>query len=461
MTKGTSKKILLLPSNYFPKLNPMLALNLIKKIAQYRHLYKVRWKTRQIYRSITGASSRKAQKTFSAKPKVSETRYKQSLGEVLSFDNVPIVPYEYLLEMDMHGFLIHKGGPIWPDWSNQLDARHCQDGKPCDEQPDIPKQIERYIYEPAAWCGPILHHFGHQIADFSTRILHISKIYPDAKLLFFPYSTDIKRPNFSTLTAILNWYGIDANKIEIITQPTFAKNLLVAPQAEQLMNYGPSSEYLDLLDENTERQLHRKPKQKAVFVSRAGMLARFAGETYLEGMMKKMGIRVIRPETMLLEQQLAEYEASEHLIFSEGSALHALQLLGRSIDHVNVLVRRPRKRLAENLLTRRVQSLSYVEVSHGVVCGLWPNGQLRRPKGICILNEDAIIDYLCLIDSSIKQHWNQTEYLEARDNDILSWLKDTELDPTITQIPTEKDVVIQTLQEVKLDHLIPMAERFL
>lgn len=292
------------------------------------------------------------------------------------------------------------------------------------------------------------------------RILHTRVTHPKAKLLF---STRVKS-NFVTLSktppffrALLDWYNINSEEIEIVNKPTIAHELFVAPQAEQLNSYGPSQEYLDLIDEHVERKLHRKPKKKALFVSRAGVRARFAGEAYIEHLMRNAGICVIRPETISLEEQLAEYDASERLIFSEGSALHGLQLLGRSISHVQVLNRRPKFLTAKNMINVRADSLSYVEVSKGLIYVLRPDGKPAFFSGLSILNEDAIIDYLWSINPKVIGSWKHEVYLEHRDNDIMSWI-DHQVKHLTIKVPGAKEMIIKKLYELDLSHFVPFAE---
>ena len=64
---------------------------------------------------------------------------------------------------------------------------------------------------------------------------------------------------------------------------------------------------------------------------------RIAGEPYLEDVLRRSWVRVLRPETVPLAEQLRNYRAATDIVFAEGSALHALQLLGRVDADVAVL----------------------------------------------------------------------------------------------------------------------------
>ena len=60
----------------------------------------------------------------------------------------------------------------------------------------------------------------------------------------------------------------------------------------------------------------------------------FAGEAYLEQVLERIGIGVIRPEKFSIAEQMATYRAAQTLMFAEGSALHGAQLLGRALGDV-------------------------------------------------------------------------------------------------------------------------------
>ena len=61
----------------------------------------------------------------------------------------------------------------------------------------------------------------------------------------------------------------------------------------------------------------------------------YAGEYFFEELLRDRGFRIIYRETLSLREQLEIYLGSTFLIFAEGSAQHALELLG---FHANKLV---------------------------------------------------------------------------------------------------------------------------
>ena len=186
--------------------------------------------------------------------------------------------------------------------------------------------------------------------------------------------------------------GIWEDRVRILVAPTVAPELYVVAQAEQVAGPGPSSEYLDALDELVSQRLGSFARRGVTYVSRAGMQARFAGESYLERRLASAGVRIIRPERMSLLVQLRAYVAAEQLIFAEGSALYGSQLLGRSLGHLSVLERRPRWHLAKASLEPRTLSLGYVDATAGLLHGLTPAGEPATAAGMPVLNESTLLD---------------------------------------------------------------------
>ncbi len=296
-----------------------------------------------------------------------------------TFRDVVVVPYSDLLDRWRDGE-IHRGGPIWPDWEAQVAARHGRGGRPIDVRPADPEGPIS-VAGPMAWGGAIVDAFGHQVADFSARLLATVQARPDLPIAFasrpdLGYVDLASAPGY--FRSILEWFGVTPDRVRIITTPTRATELFVAPQAEQLGGPGPEAGYLDALDALADERLGpagRDPRM--LYVSRAAMEARFAGEPYLETVLGAAGVRVLRPESLPLTAQLQDYRAAADIVFAEGSALHALQLLGHVGADVGVLERRPGTRLAEASLRPRVRDLTYEEVATQAP----PRDPADRPTG--------------------------------------------------------------------------------
>jgi hypothetical protein len=364
---------------------------------------------------------------------------------VLEFRNVPIVPFTELVAVHQSGSIFHRGGPIWPDFGSQVHARHCRQGIPVDTEP-VPKldgaSSER---RPLAWAGPIVPHFGHQLAEFSMRLWPTLRVWPDALMAFGVHTKSAYRsvqhtPRF--FREVLSWFGVPDDRVSIVADPRIASHVFVAPQAEQIGGPAPQVDYLDSLEELATRRLGKCQRSGFAYVSRAGMGVRFAGEEYLERALASAGARIIRPELLSLKIQLRAYLSAEHLIFAEGSALHGAQLLGRSLEDVTVLVRMRGVRVAEASLAPRARSLRYIDATSGVLNGLWPSGNTAHDVGMPVLLESAVLDAFDRLGLPIRATWRTADFLSARNADIERWLL-SELARTTP--PGSHDVLAQSM----------------
>jgi len=375
-------------------------------------------------------------------------------GSVLeAFDDVVIVPYSDLLDRWREGE-IHRGGPLWPDWERQTTARHNRGGRPIDVRPADPSG-PLAVAGPMAWAGALADAFGHQIADFSTRLLGTLQARPDLPIAFasrpdLGYDDLERAPAYAR--AILDWLGVPAQRVRIISAATRLAELFVAPQAEQLGGPGPGPDYLDTLDVLAEQRLGGRTHDPGLlYVSRAGMEAHFAGEAYLEAMLRAVGTHVLRPESLPLSQQLRHYRDAETVVFAEGSALHALQLLGRVDADVTVLERRTGTRLAAENLAPRVGGLRYEAVTTGLLHGLLPTGRVALPQGLALADPGGLRQVFAARGVPLEP-WDDVAWRAARDADVLRWAEAQAASPA--RLGTgSTELILEGLRDAGLDHL--------
>jgi glycosyl transferase family 61 len=369
---------------------------------------------------------------------------------LLSFRGVVVTPYTDLLGRPL-GQKVHRGGPRWPDWPSQTAARHCRRGTPVDDEPPE-GEPSTTLPGPLAWGGAITTHFGHQIADFSTRLLPTLAEMPDARFAFSMhrnlsdrFSSWENTPDY--FRQVLEWYGISRDRVELIAEPTLVERLLVAPQAEQQPEPGPEPWYLDLLDAHTRSRFGEVRKSGLLYASRAGTAARFAGEAYLERALVQAGFRALRPETVPVEEKLRQFVEADRLVIPSGSAIHIGQLMGRVLGDVMVVTRRAGGHLGRALLEPRARSLRYVDAVRGVVLGLNEIGNLNRGRGLSILDPEALQAALPIGDI-----WDTDEFEAAVEADARQWLE-TERESGRWNVPGSADLIREGLEEVRLGHL--------
>lgn len=339
--------------------------------------------------------------------------------DIQKFNEAVVVPYAELLERPS-GKSIHKGGVIWDDWENAGLCRHHRSGKPVDDCPDWPATDLEVVSGNSAWCGAVVNHFGHQIADFSTRIA----MYRDADTVYyFSKKAGLIPPAF--FWDVLDWLRVTKDQVRVIDKPVVLKSLQVAPQQEQLGvgSLGPGNHYLQIMNGIMEANgLEQVKKAGALYVSRAGLsTGLIAGERYLESLLAGQGVKVMRPEKISLRDQLQAYVSHETLIFAEGSALHGLQLLGDGLGVIHVLNRRPKQKMIQGLLGPRAAELHYHDVGN-IVCPLSLSGRKALFKGITVPSFSQITSLLQQLGVSVASA-EKSIFERAVEKDVQQWLE--------------------------------------
>jgi hypothetical protein len=239
------------------------------------------------------------------------------------------------------------------------------------------------------WCGPIVHHFGHQLGEFGGRVLLASLDPRPGQLLFLHPDGD---QAFNNLTS---WQQAWINHLNPAKKPVLisgggfqARELVVIPQ-QQRLGCPPTAHHLRALG-----RIKRSARvNEVVVLSRSRYAAgrdqpslrgSVAGEAALDVWMQRQGARIVYPETMPLEDQLKLLHTTQHLILAEGSALHALELIGRQPDKtVTVIARRPLWPGMERPLQSRFPQLRWIDAVQAMH---WLPPANPRVKGVAQLD---------------------------------------------------------------------------
>lgn len=344
------------------------------------------------------------------------------------FRDVTVMPTQDLL----HGLnkrptqrsrSIFRGGPIWPRFALQIRARHCRGWLPlpCDRRPEAVDWPAREA-EAGIWCGPVSPHFGHMIADFGMRIAAANRCAPALPLVFSvgPAEASEPRPFFRQ---ILTHLGVPETRVLLVREPTRFRTLYVPPQAERLGGPGPDHRHLDLMDAIVAAHGQVTQDIDCLFVSRARYPdGRMAAEAYLADVLIRAGATVVYPELLPVADQIAYYRRARHIVFSEGSAVHALQLLGRLQSGVSILVRRPGRRLARASLRPRVAALDYWDSAKGLIHGLSARGRPQWDRALALFGEDDLRARFRGVGLDLGAHWNEATYRDWLRADVARWI---------------------------------------
>lgn len=344
----------------------------------------------------------------------------QHLPPMQLFQQVPVVPVSAVKRS------IGQGGPIWPDYDHQITPRHCRAGLPVDRRPAAPRRA-RPLRQPAVWGGFLINQFGHLVAEQLPRLPQSLRDRPDDLYLFTVHPGQDAETLPDYIWQALDWFGLRRNQVRLISEPVVADELRVAAQGEMLGRCDISPAYLDMVDALAARNALRPERAEVVFVTRAGLPAKgkagHLGESYLAGLLARLGVRVLDPAKAPLRDQLAAYAGAAVLVFSEGSALHGRGLLGRIDQQIHVLRRRATHFTARNQTTPRCRALCYHTTVAGALTATMPGGRERPDLALAFYDLPALFACFAQLGIDLAAHWDAAAYRAAQEAEAALWLE--------------------------------------
>lgn len=282
---------------------------------------------------------------------------------------------------------------------------------------------------------------------------------PDDLLLFSKGRWTPAKTDTPFFWEIIDWFGVPRDQVRIITDKHTVRELQVAPQAETLGGSGTPSAYLDFLDKRAAQMKLAAPDRPFVYVCRSELsphLGRHAGEKYLVSCLKNLGVPVLIPEKTSVADQIETYATCKTLIFSEGSALHGRQLLGRVRQNIVILNRRRNMRMALYELRARCSRLAYAEAAKHEISFLDQNGKVLRFASMATYDVQVLLDTFESLGIPLRTAWDNSAYISARDQDILMWLRDIYRPDAESWVKPHhsEDHIECCLRQAGLDHLV-------
>jgi len=340
------------------------------------------------------------------------------------FSKILVLPYKGLLS---EGPI--QGGPLWPEFASRSWERHWRfrriaDNDPSDEFGSLFKTDElsgTWIYG-----GAMVSHFGHQIAEFMHRIP-------------IGWSGKVDGVLFSSLTSgrkvLVPSFVKDCIKfmvgrelpIRLIERPTIVDNLLVFPQGS---HWGGDAEpeYLAELSD-LQRSRSRSFSGHPSFVTRRGMrTAKIAGESYLCEFLQSQGVQIVNPELISWNEQQDIYASSPLLVFSEGSAIHGVEHLGRLSSTLMLARRRgrPSDRLMRVLEQRSTDAIRCDSIRSfvGKKYDLTTDSFIETPNGLTLVGiEEMRASFAVFGISKLFDNFSKIDFKSSVESDVSSFLQ--------------------------------------
>ena len=323
-----------------------------------------------------------------------------------------------------------RGQPCvhWPDFDAQTFVRCSRNGKLVDCAPVERPGPAVDLDADCVWIGSYDRHYGHFISEAVSRIPVAAARFPHLIQLFNVYAGfggGQLEPHFR---AILDWFGVPEDRVHLVTKKTRVKSLTAFAEPEPAAMRGVSAEYLDILDANDAAHGVEKSGGGIVYVSRGKFdlaRGRHAGENYMVKLLLQLGVKVIWPELMSVEDQIREMTKADHLIFSEGSAVYSRQLAGRSGQQAYVMRRRLGSGIGNTLLACRVAKVRFVDAARSNISFRTIDGVILNSEGMALYDLEEVFGLWRALGIPLADLWDNTAYEAARNHDMKAWVEAT------------------------------------
>ena len=378
----------------------------------------------------------------------------------LIYHDILVVPYKSL-----YGASLHEGGPIWHDWEKPSPARFYREQTALDNRPtEVPAETQ--IDNPNAfWIGPLHRSFGHMMLEVVPRIAPTICANPAAELVFAtcPGGPQTLAEAPAWMRELLAWHDVKPNRVRVIDRPARYTLLNVVPQPERAGFEDPPpphEDYLDALTRRTRRNLGVPNPDGVLFVSRSGVRNELVGETYLDEVFARAGATIMHPETMSLVDQLRGYAEHEILIFSEGSAFHGFQQLGRHPGVGVILKRRPDVDFGHVVGPPRFRRFELLEATRARVVDRKPNGTPNSAAGLSFIDVPNLLQGMGSLGIDLAPYWDETRFRRAEAIHALRWMRNQGL-PAIRIRPSQIPELAAAFHAAGMPGLIGHAMRLM
>ncbi len=319
----------------------------------------------------------------------------------------------------------NRPGVLWPDFRQQTHARLYRRGRPVCTPPRLESGKLEIVDEPVIFASVYENHFGHLVAETVPRLPQALAALPQWPIVFTRLSGDTRPAPSPMFQTVMEWLNIPLDRLRFVERPTLFREVHVAAQGEHLDGPPTHAAYLELLEARIAGNLPDQPRSGVTFVTRAGLEHKqgyHAAERYLVSCLRDLGVRIIYPETLSLREQMQHYAQAEVLVFSEGSAIHGRQLLGRIDQDIAMLRRRKDSNMARGQIAPRCRSMSYVNSVGGTL-------NIRNRYGADVeyamksfFRLEETLAYFDSVGVPLRARWDRNAYRKVRDQDVLAWI---------------------------------------
>ncbi|MEM8662076.1 MAG: glycosyltransferase 61 family protein [Pseudomonadota bacterium] len=270
-------------------------------------------------------------------------------------------------------------------------ARYSKDGVVCDTAPPEFAKEPRHLAGRYVYGGFLMKHFGHLITECVHR-LWVSSLseFRDLPVVFMARRKDIVD---ETLLRGLREH-FRCGEIIVLDEDTLVETLVIGESGKQLKRPCAPA-YQRWLTDHIRLQEYTDPQLPEKICILRGHLphGKLIGEREIESWLHAEGYHSLRPENLSLSRQLAHLCSAKKIVFTEGSAVHLLDLLPPISASVAVIRRRPATVTAQTSLQSKVDKpCIYYRVAQALFFNA--TGDIRFSKALSYVNLPDVAQFL-------------------------------------------------------------------
>jgi hypothetical protein len=210
----------------------------------------------------------------------------------------------------------------------------------------------------ALFGGYLFAHYGHFVAESLHRLW---PVIADQRFAAMPIVFAVSSMHGGTAALepfmhdLFAYLRIDAARVKLISESLLIRRLHVPGQARWL-GRAPAPGYDALFRPFGPLPSANGPRHVYVSRSRHLFSGGYVGELLVEEILSAAGVTIIVPENYPAADLISIYRGAENIAFSEGSAIHLLEISGGIAAHVLVIGRRDRE-FTEERFVRPIEPL--------------------------------------------------------------------------------------------------------
>ncbi|WP_264874455.1 glycosyltransferase family 61 protein [Vibrio agarivorans] len=200
------------------------------------------------------------------------------------------------------------------------------------------KKLEgNYLY-----AGPLYNHFGHIMTESIHRLYAYNESYDGVVFCAAAFTVGSARkcsiPAF--LNDLLGLFGIPKHKAVVVNGATICASLDI-PSPGSTLQSGPADWYLNTLKKAIAVSKKQDMPEK-IYLGRSHMIGQgtVLGESYVFSKLAASGFRYFAPELFSIATQVDILASAKEIVFVEGSAIYASEIIDEISANVYMLPRR-------------------------------------------------------------------------------------------------------------------------